>query len=234
MAGRRRRPRELIKEADPVPPHQQVVAKRLVASCRLCCNLDVVGVPKLGVRVAVPRDATAIGEAHGAAWEQAYQDLFDPAFVVRAAAGRRRGWPHAIERLLAEDGLLLVGELNGEVMAFAHGGPAGEQPALAEIYGFYSHPAAWGSGIASLLESEICARLADGWKRVVLWTHRDAGRARRFYEKSGFAPTGGQRIEIYGDWIGDATVQAPVVEYGKTFADGKTRSHIQKDSPREA
>jgi GNAT superfamily N-acetyltransferase len=176
------------------------------------------------VRVAVPADGTAIGEAHGAAWEQAYQDLFDPAVVARAAAGRRRGWPHAIQPLLAEDGLLLVGELNGTVVAFAHAGPAQARPALAEIYGFYSHPAAWGSGIASLLQGEICARLADRWTRVVLWTHRDAGRARRFYEKSGFALTGGQKIETYSDWIGDAAVQAPVVEYGKTLADGPTRS----------
>jgi len=184
----------------------------------------MVGVRRLGARVAVPGDGAAIGEAHGAAWEQAYQDLFDPTFLVRSVAGRRRGWPDAIEPLLAEDGLLLVGELNGEVMAFAHAGPAREQPTLAEIYGFYSHPEAWGSGLASLLLGEICARLADRWQRVVLWTHRDAGRARAFYEKSGFALTGAQRIETLSDWIGDATVQAPAVEYGKKLAEGPTRS----------
>ena len=131
-----------------------------------------------------------------------------------AVAGRTR------LRRTCEDGVLLVGELDGEVMAFAHAGPAREEPALAEIYGFYSHPASWGSGLASLLQGEICARLADRWPRVVLWTHRDAGRARRFYEKSGFALTGGQKIETYSDWIGDASVQAPVVEYGKALASG--------------
>ena len=205
-------------------PRRTLVAKPLAVTARLWCNLPVGGVPQLGVRVAVPGDGAAIGEAHGAAWEQAYQDLFDPSFVVRSAVGRRRGWPHAIEAHLAEDGVLLVGELDGEVMAFAHAGPAREEPALAEIYGFYSHPASWGSGLASLLQGEICARLADRWPRVVLWTHRDAGRARRFYEKSGFALTGGQRIETLSDWIGDATVQAPAVEYGKMLADGPTRS----------
>ena len=204
------------------------VAKPLAAGARLWCNLHVVGVPKLGVRVAVPGDGTAIGEAHGAAWEQAYQDLFDPAFVARSAAGRRRGWPLAIRRHLAEDGLLLVGERNGEVMAFAHAGPARDQPALAEIYGFYSHPAAWGSGLASLLLGEICARLANRWQRVVLWTHRDAGRARRFYEKSGFALTGAERIEALSDWIGDATVLAPAVEYAKMLAEGPTRSRTAR------
>jgi len=168
----------------------------------------------------VAADGSAIGEAHGAAWGQAYQDLFDPAFVLRSAAGRRRGWPHAIQRLLAEDGLLLVGELDGEVMSFVHAGPASEHPALAEIYGFHSHQAAWGSGLVSLLQDEVCARLADRWQRVVLWTHRDAGRAHHFDEKSGFVLTDGQRIETYSDWIGDASVQAPVVEYGKALASG--------------
>jgi len=52
----------------------------------------------------------------------------------------------------------------------------------------------------------------------VLWTHRDACRARRFYEKSGFEPTGRQRVELFSDWVGEATAQVPVIEYAKPLA----------------
>jgi GNAT superfamily N-acetyltransferase len=172
-----------------------------------------VEVPTLGVRAAEAADGAAMGVAHAAAWTEAYAVLFDPEFLSRAVAGRRAGWPHAVGRLLEEGGVLLVGTLGGDVVAFAHAGAASGEPAVAEIYGFYSHPVAWGTGLASLLMAETCGRLRPRWDRAVLWTHRDAGRARRFYEKAGFATTGRERVQTFSDWIGGLTADAPTVEY---------------------
>jgi GNAT superfamily N-acetyltransferase len=169
------------------------------------------------VRSAQLVDGVAIGVSHAAAWEQAYGHIFDAGFLRRAAEGRRIGWPHTIERLLRDDNVLLVGELEGRVVAFGHAGPAPDQPRVAEIYGFYSHPVAWGSGLASELLGETCSTLAIRWDRVVLWMLREATRARRFYEKSGFEVTGGQRVETLTEWTTDTSAQAPAVEYAKSL-----------------
>ena len=88
---------------------------------------------------------------------------------------------------------------------------------MAEIYGFYSHPVAWGSGLASELLAETCSRFAMHSDRVILWTLREAARARRFYEKSGFELTGGQRVETLSEWTTDASAEAPAVEYAKSL-----------------
>jgi GNAT superfamily N-acetyltransferase len=169
------------------------------------------------VRSAQLVDGVAIGEAHAVAWEQAYSHIFDAGFLLRAAEGRRVGWPNTIEGLLRDDSVLLVGELEGRVVAFAHAGPAPEQPRVAEIYGFYSHPVAWGSGLASELLAETCSRLANYSDRVILWTLQEAARARRFYEKSGFQLTGGQRVETLSEWTTDTSAEASTVEYTRSL-----------------
>lgn len=178
--------------------------------------------PPLGVRDARPSDGSAIGEAHAAAWLQAYREFFDPGFLRQAAAGRRAGWPHAIERILTEDALLLVGTLDGAVTAFAHAGPSHHDSGVGEVLGFYSHPMAWGTGLAFLLMTETCSRLTGRWDRVILWTHRDAGRARHFYEKAGFRATGGERFETFSDWIGTSTAEVPTVEYARQLIEPAT------------
>lgn len=170
---------------------------------------------QFGVRPAAPEDGAAIGKAHATAWLHAYGNIFDAEFLGASATGRRAGWPHIIEALLADEGIFLVGEFNGEVVAFAHAGPDRKSTAAAEIYGFYGHPSSWGTGLASVLMAAICAQLVQDWDRVVLWTHRDARRARRFYEKCGFEATGRSRVETMGDWQSDTTAPATTVEYAR-------------------
>ena len=172
----------------------------------------------LCVRFAVAADGDAIGNAHATAWEAAYTYIFDPSFLAAAAQGRRAGWHQAIAGILTPPNLLLVGELDGNVHAFAHAVPGGDDSHVGEILGFYAHPVAWGTGLAALLMQRTCEALTDaGCDEVVLWTHRDAQQARRFYEKAGFAPTGKARTARLTDW-GSAPVDCPEVEYHKRIA----------------
>jgi GNAT superfamily N-acetyltransferase len=169
----------------------------------------------LRVRKAVEADGDAIGEAHAAAWVAAYDHIFDAAFLRAAADSRRVGWPSALPRLLAAPNTLFVGELDRRVVAFAHAVPLSDRGSAAEIRGFYSDPDAWGSGIASLLMTQMCAALADEFDEVVLWTLRDAPRARRFYEKVGFRATGDTRPEALTDWTTGVGVERPTVQYAR-------------------
>jgi GNAT superfamily N-acetyltransferase len=167
----------------------------------------------LTVRSAVERDGEAIGEAHAAAWLAAYAHIFTPDFLAAAASSRRSGWPREMSSLLSKPNVLLVGEVDGRVVAFAHAAPSAASARVAEICGFYCHPEAWGSGIATSLMTQTRSALVHDFDRVVLWAARDAHRARRFYTKVGFVATGRERLEMLTDWSTGAAAEAPAVEY---------------------
>jgi N-acetylglutamate synthase-like GNAT family acetyltransferase len=167
---------------------------------------------EIRVRNATAADGEEIGEAHAQAWVAAYDHIFDPAFLRKAAEGRRTGWPRSMYRLLAAPNILLVGEVNGRVLGFAHATPS---PAArrAEVRGFYCHPDAWGTGVATQLMTQCLLALSDDAEEVFLWTPRDAHRARHFYEKFGFHATGHVRAERLTDWTTSDVVECPAVEY---------------------
>jgi GNAT superfamily N-acetyltransferase len=175
--------------------------------------------PVIRLRHAAEADATALGEAHGAAWEAAYGNIFEPAFLKPAADSRRLLWRQVIANLLEPPSFVLVAEVDGAVLGYAHGAPADDGTDRGEIHGFYSNPLAWGTGSATLLMDEACSILAGTFTEVVLWTLRDAGRARAFYEKSGFRVTGREKQQLLTNWLTGEGVECTAVEYAKTGLD---------------
>jgi GNAT superfamily N-acetyltransferase len=91
----------------------------------------------------------------------------------------------------------------GEI-AFAEGEPAGHvtfndslrsrwggAAGLAHVWWLFVRPPWWGSGLAARLLSDAVAEMrARGFERARLFTPREQRRARRFYEREGWAPTG--------------------------------------------
>lgn len=179
--------------------------------------MDAVPTQRLTIRPAVLSDADAIGNTHAASWLAAYHHIFEPAFLEGAAQGRRIGYGDLLPDLLAAPNILLVAVRDGSLVGFAHATPDTSEPAVGEILGFYLHPDAWGSSTAGTLMAQTLQALATDSDDVVLWTLRDAVRARRFYEKSGFEATGRQRSETLSDWTSD-TRERPAVEYARTLA----------------
>jgi GNAT superfamily N-acetyltransferase len=168
----------------------------------------------LEVRPAVAADAAAIGDTHAESWLAAYTEIFDREFLIGAAESRRSGWPNVIEHLLIPPNALFVGALEGQVIAFGHAAPS-DEPATLEVCGFYVHPTAWGSGIATALMARLLADAASVFERAMLWTLRDAARARRFYEKFGYGVTGRERLEELTDWSTGAQASGPAVQYAR-------------------
>jgi len=60
----------------------------------------------------------------------------------------------------------------------------------AELLHFGTAPATWGSGLASDLHDALLATWPSGTGRLRLRVFRDNHRARRFWEKHGWEPTG--------------------------------------------
>ena len=71
----------------------------------------------------------------------------------------------------------------------------GENGSVAELYALYVRPAWWSTGTGSALMERVLARTSGtGYLSIMLWVLRDNRRARRFYERAGFAPDGATNV----------------------------------------
>jgi GNAT superfamily N-acetyltransferase len=69
--------------------------------------------------------------------------------------------------------------------------PDGRAGLVGELYALYVTPAWWSAGAGrALMERVLTALGAESYRRAVLWVLADNARARRFYERAGFAPDG--------------------------------------------
>ena len=84
---------------------------------------------------------------------------------------------------------------NGRPTPAGHLTPAGRAGHVGELYALYVTPAWWSTGTGRALMGSVLAALeAERYRRVVLWVLADNARARRFYERAGFAADGGTNI----------------------------------------
>ena len=171
------------------------------------------------IRPARPDDADAVARAHVDAWRVGYRGLFPDEFLDSAEfeATRFDRWRSGAWANL-DGSRLFVPVLDGRVVGFGHAGPERVEPACdasgselpapvaaerGEVYGFYVHPSAWGSGVATPLMASCTESLVQvGFPTAVLWVLRDNPRARRFYERVGWSLSGAT-----GEWQGVAEVQ---------------------------
>ena len=73
--------------------------------------------------------------------------------------------------------------------------PAGRAGEVGELYALYVAPAWWSAGAGRALMGSVLAALeAERYRRVILWVLAGNARARRFYDRAGFAPDGGTNI----------------------------------------
>ncbi|MGB8859019.1 MAG: GNAT family N-acetyltransferase [Ilumatobacteraceae bacterium] len=160
------------------------------------------------VREARPADADACAAAHIQAWRAGYRHLLPDEFLdapefASQRLDRWRAWTWS-EGVTSPG--LFVAEVDDRVIGFGMCGAERAEPvcdqltaasgtaALAgrgEVYAFYLHPDAWGSGAAAPLIERCQHHLRSaGFHEAVLWVLRDNPRALRFYERSGWMATG--------------------------------------------
>jgi GNAT superfamily N-acetyltransferase len=161
----------------------------------------------LHVRTAIIDDADDVAQAHVQGWRVGYRGLFPDEYLDAPEFER-----HRVERWRLwtwqefASSELFVAVLDDRVVGFSHLGPERQQPTcdqsgtaeivaaegpVGEVYGFYLHPDAWGSGAAAALMQRSVERLAElQYTDAVLWVLRDNSRARAFYEKVGWRSTG--------------------------------------------
>lgn len=140
------------------------------------------------VRRARLEDAAAIAEVHARTWREAYEHVFGAArLAALTPASRLPLWRQA----LAGDRDTFIGVQEGRVVAFVSVGPSRDEDAEGELGEIYVLPEMWGTGAgSSLLEAGVEAMRARGYGDAVLWVLDDNPRARRFYEREGWALEG--------------------------------------------
>ncbi len=174
----------------------------------------------LVVRLAAAADAAGIAAVHVASWQRAYaglvpQDHLDSLSVP----DRTRTWEQNLSRPAAPGLVTLVAELDGHAIGFASVGPSRDDdadPPTRELWGFYLHPSHWGAGHGHAVHAHVLARwradLGASDAAATLWVLAANTRARRFYERHGWAADGAEKT----DWRG--TVRLDEVRYRRTLS----------------
>ena len=73
--------------------------------------------------------------------------------------------------------------------------PAGSDGRVAELYALYVHPAWWSTGTGRALMDQVLAKVCvAGYACITLWVLEANARARRFYQRAGFAPDGARHV----------------------------------------
>ena len=170
------------------------------------------------IRAGSAADAAQIAEVQRDSWFGAYAGIIAGEIIDRVTAldggarvrqsFRTRPWQRMIVAIPdGEDG---GGGGGGGIVGYAAFGPEtdvlgapwphplstdGEERRVAELYALYVRPAWWSTGTGRALMDRVLARsVAAGYSAVTLWVLRDNRRARRFYERAGFAPDGATNV----------------------------------------
>lgn len=148
------------------------------------------------MRRARPDDAAAIAEVHARTWQAAYDHVFGAERLAERRPDVAR-W----NRILSNERVTVhVADDGGRVVAFVSVGPSRDEDAEAELYAIYALPEAWGTGTGhALMQSGLAVLRAAGYRDAILYVLEDNPRARRFYEREGWALDGGtKRDEFLG------------------------------------
>jgi ribosomal protein S18 acetylase RimI-like enzyme len=160
------------------------------------------------VRPATVTDAPAIGRLTVRAWQAAYRGHMPDAYLDGLRAEDRAGYWDGVLRREDLRGVVLVAERDGEVVGFAAAGPSPDPEGAGELFAINLDPDHWGTGAGRALLEAVQAELDRmGFAESVLWVLPGNARARRFYERAGWATDGTERTaEVFG-------VTVPEVRY---------------------
>jgi GNAT superfamily N-acetyltransferase len=158
------------------------------------------------IRDATVDDADAVALVHVHGWQWGYRGLLPDEYLDGLSAERRaeqwRSWllePGRTRTRLAEE--------DGACVGFAVSGPSrdpGADDDTGEVYAIYVEEEVSGTGVGTELLGSAVAWLTErGFARATLWVLEGNARARRFYEREGWALDGAAKSEPREDFTMD-------------------------------
>jgi GNAT superfamily N-acetyltransferase len=160
------------------------------------------------IRSASTADAAQIAGVMRDSWYAAYDGIIAPAILHRATAPddgarirqsfRTRPWQRMV--VAVQDGIVGYAAFGPERDVLDMPWPypltaAGSAHEVAELYALYVHPVWWSTGTGRALMDHVLAKVrAAGYASTTLWVLEANARARRFYQRAGFAPDGARHV----------------------------------------
>jgi ribosomal protein S18 acetylase RimI-like enzyme len=143
------------------------------------------------VRPGQAQDALPLARCHVETWRAGYQEIIDPALLASLSveAFHDRWLPRLSDASSPVRILVGLDASSGELMGFSSFGPTRlPEESAGEVYALYVRRACWGTGLAErLLIDSLDSLRAQGFETALLNVLLNNRRARRFYEKHGFA-----------------------------------------------
>ena len=145
----------------------------------------------VSVRLAGPEDAEGLVRAYEVSWDATLAPIVGTALGDLAPFDARLEQARASLVEPPEDARAWVAERSGDIVGMAT--VRGD-----ELRALYVVPEAWGTGVgARLLESALAWLAEQGVAEAVLWVGEANARARRFYEREGWAADGATKEEEF-------------------------------------
>ena len=168
------------------------------------------------IRAGSAADAAQVAAVQREGWFAAYGSIIPAEIIDRVTTPdggarvrqtfRTRPWQRMLVAVAADqEGVAAPG-----VVGYASFGPEtdvlsapwphplttdGKDGGVAELYALYVRPDWWSTGTGRALMERVLARTSRaGYLSITLWVLRDNRRARRFYERAGFAPDGATNV----------------------------------------
>jgi GNAT superfamily N-acetyltransferase len=140
-------------------------------------------------------DLFAVGALHYRSRSAAYAGILSAETLARLTADSLSAWWAERWKWERDTHRLTVAETGGELAGFTYVGPS-ETPGCAELYAIHVEPSLVGTGVGRHLMENALPQLAGlGADRAVLWVLEANEQARRFYDRGGWVPDGGTRVE---------------------------------------
>lgn len=157
----------------------------------------------MAVRLMTESDIQAVSAIRVAGWQAAYPGMVPQAYldalsVEDDVAMRRERFNQsgaATTNLVATDA---ENEVAGWACLGPYRGSGTADPTAGELYAIYVKPSLIGTGVGrELLRTVHQHAAARGFRSLRLWVLRDNARARRFYERAGYALDGGTKEDHF-------------------------------------
>jgi GNAT superfamily N-acetyltransferase len=162
------------------------------------------------IRSASAADAAQVAGVQRESWLAAYdgiiaREIIDEVMMPDDGARVRqtfltRPWQRMIAAVDERAGVVGYASFGPEVDVLGAPWPhpptkAGEAGQVGELYALYVHPDWWSTGTGRALMDRVLARARRAaYPEIVLWVLQANARARRFYERAGFAPDGASNV----------------------------------------
>lgn len=153
------------------------------------------------IRQATADDAAGVAEVHIRTWKDAYRGIVPDGYLDALDVDQR---VQAYERfgvLTDPQRPMFVLEESGLIAGFVGVGPSNEEPGIGELYSIYVASDHWGTTVGATLMSHGEDWLRARFSEAILWVLEENARARRFYEKRGWATDGGSKKDDRGDFV---------------------------------